>query len=602
MKTIGSTQKERALHGFLAAIFILLQSCGAITSTGYTLAIAHLNDTHSHLEATPVSLRVDDTVVSLEVGGFPRLQTLMDEMRADAPNLLLLHAGDAVQGSLYFTQFGGEVEFSFLNRLGVNAMAFGNHEFDRGPAAIPGFLERAHFPVIASNIDFSKEPDIAARVPRHIVREINGERIGVFALTTTTTPQSTLDVGNARFLDTIATARQQVAELEESGVNKIIALTHLGYDEDLALAARVNGIDIIVGGHSHTLLGDQERLIPLGLTAAGDYPTVVTTPDGGRTLVVHAWQWGHLVGNLRVIFDAAGRVRNHSSGATIPVGNRFNRDGVEIAADSPDHRRIVRALQRSGITQIVAEDEAALTTLAPYRARLAAFRSQPVARATEELIRRPNQGPGPLAADSMMAAVPAARLALLNYGALRRDLPAGTVSVGDVLELMPFGNTLVLVELTGEELKQALEEGIEFLTAKHGRAARAFPYVSGIRFTVHPSAPRGERVTSLEVRGEDGAYRAVEPAATYTSVVNSFLAGGGDGFDTLRTTRRGRSDTGILDSDAFREHLKRLGTLHSPHEERIRVKEQEALYLPTIHRAVAQAGSLRQLSIAAGCP
>jgi 5'-nucleotidase len=593
---------QKALYPFLACMLILLQSCCNATSTGYTLAIAHLNDTHSHLEAMPVSLTIDGMTTTVQLGGFPRLKTLVDEMRADNPNFLLLHAGDAVQGTLYFTRFNGAVEFNLLNRLGVDAMTFGNHEFDRDTAAIPGFLDRATFPLFSSNIVFDDEQAIAERVPPHVIKEINGERIGIFALTTETTPRSTLCVGKARFLDAIATARGQVAELEDRGVNKIIALTHLGYQEDLKLAASVNGIDVIVGGHSHTLLGEKRGLSRIGLVPEGPYPTAVTTPDGGRTLVVQAWQWGHVLGNIRVIFDSAGRVRSHVSGATIPVGDRFMKDGTLIGANTPDYRKIVEALRQSGVARIVADDETTSAYLVPYSTQLEAYRSQQVARALEELPRTTNRGPGPLAADSMVAAVNGAQVALLNYGAVRKDLPAGVVSVGDVLEMMPFGNTLVLIKLTGEELKRALEEGIDFLMAKHGRTNLALPHVSGMTFTVTPSADRGHRVGSLSVRGSDGTYQPIDPTATYRTVVNNFVAGGGDGFSAIQNARGDRSDTGIVDSDAFREYLGKLGTLRNPSEQRIRVLRVPAAFMDSLRWADTYAGDLPRLSVAANHP
>jgi len=565
----------------ICVVMLLLQSCSTIYSTGYTLSIAHLNDTHSHLEATPVNLTINGAKTTAYLGGFARLQTLVDEIRADNPNFLLLHAGDAVQGTLYFTLFGGAVEFDFLNRLKVDAMTFGNHEFDRGPSAIPGFLARAKFPIVSSNIDFSGEPAIAGRVPRVIVNNLNGERIGIIGLTTVTTPQSTLNVGNTKFLDAIAVARQQVAELEGRGVNKIIALTHLGYEEDVKLAAAVNGIDVIVGGHSHTLLGDPVRLGVIGLVPEQTYPTEVKTPNGGRTLVVQAWQWGYVLGNLRVTFDSVGRLRGYASGATIPVGDTFTRNGAAISPDSPAYREVVLALQQTGMARIVAEDEATLAALAPYTAQLKAFRAEKVATAAEDLPRKMNSGPGPLIADSMLAAVPKAHIALFNFGGVRKDLLAGTISVGDVLEMMPFGNTLVIVDLTGDELKKTLEEDVDFLLAKYGYRHLALPYVAGISFSVTPAADKGSRVGSLAVRGGDGVYRAIDPAATYRTVVNSFIANGGDGFGVIKSVRGFRNDTGIIDSDAFRDYLKKLVTVHSPKEQRVRViTAPSALWIP----------------------
>jgi 5'-nucleotidase / UDP-sugar diphosphatase len=586
----------------ICMVMFLLQSCSTINSTGYTLTIAHLNDTHSHLEAVPVNLTINGVTTTAYLGGFPRLQTLVDEMRANSPNFLLLHAGDAVQGTLYFTLFGGVVEFDFLNRLKVDAMTFGNHEFDRGPSAIPGFLARAKFPIVSSNIDFSGEPAIAGLVPRAIVDDVNGEQIGIIGLTTVTTPQSTLNVGNVKFLDAVTVARQQVAELEGRGINKIIALTHLGYEEDVKLAAAVNGIDIIVGGHSHTLLGDPARLGGIGLVPEQSYPTEITTPDGGKTLVVQAWQWGYVLGNLRVTFDSTGRVRDYVSGATIPVGDAFSRNGTSIASGSPVYREIVLALQQTGMARIVAEDEATVAALAPYAAQLKAFRTRPVATAAEDLLRTINSGPGPLGADSMLAAVPKAQVALFNYGGVRKDLLAGTISAGDVLEVMPFGNTLVAIDLTGDELKKALEEDIDFLLAKYGRHHLALPYVAGISLSVIPAADKGKRVVSLTIRGSDGTYRTIDPAASYRTVVNSFIANGGDGFSAIRNARGFRTDTGIIDSDAFRDYLKNLVTVHNPREHRITVITVPAASIVSPRWADNYAENLPQWLVTAGLP
>jgi len=571
------TEESLPMYNRLSSILLILTiaaltACSSGQQRPYTLTIAHLNDTHSHLEATPVNLDIGGSKTTVQLGGFPRLQTLVNVLRTTDPSLLLLHAGDAVQGTLYFTLFNGVPEFDFLNRLGVDAMTFGNHEFDRGPAAIPGFLQRAKFPLVSSNIDFSGEPTIAPAVAKAIIREVNGERIGIIGLTTETTPQTTINVGQAKFLSPPASARQQVIELERQGVNKIIALSHLGYAEDLKLAATVNGIDIIVGGHSHTLLGELANLAPLGLSPEGAYPSRVASPDGGTTLVLQAWQWGHLLGSVRVTFDSAGRVTDHTPGAIMPLGEVFSREDRMIPPDSPDYAMILQALSQSGIARVVAEEPATAAALAPYTAQLATFRKQVVATASRDLIRGPNSGPGPLVADSMLAAVPRAQVAILNYGGVRKDLLLGPISVGDLLEVMPFANSLVLVDLTGAELQRALEEDLDFLLTKYGSQTQPpLPYVAGIKLSVTPSATKGRRVGALAVQGADGDYLPIDPTATYRTVVNAFVAGGGDGFTTIKHAQGFRSDTGIIDSDAFRDHLQLLGTVQNPTAPRILV-------------------------------
>ena len=554
-----------ALLGFM----LVLQPCAA--ADGYTLSIAHINDSHSHLEATPLTLLIDGQKTTVQAGGFARLQTLVDEMRAANPDLLLLHAGDAVQGTLYFTLFNGQPEFEFLNRLGLSAMTLGNHEFDRGPAAIASYLRWARFPILSSNIDFSAESSVMP-LPTRMVREIKGERIGIIGLTTESTPQTTLDVGKTRFLDARASAEREVAALTAQGVNKIVLLSHLGYADDRKLAAAVSGIDIIVGGHSHTLLGAPISLASIGLVPDGPYPTEVLAPDGNRVLILQAWKWAQMLGRIDASFDTDGRITGHSSQSVIPLADRFVRDAVTVAPDSPAYARIVQSFKPGGLLRLVQEDVASAAALAPYTAQLTGFRKTGVAVAAQAMPRGPNTGPGPLVADSMLAAVPKAQLAIVNNGGVRTDLPAGPISVGDVLELLPFANTLVLIDLSGTELKEALEGDIDFLISKKYPAP--FPYVAGMRFTVTPHTVRGLRVMALEVRDAAGVYQPVREDVIYRCVVSNFVAGGGDGFTSIRNARGLRVDTGIVDSDALMAYLKPMKTVHPPIEQRVRVLTQ----------------------------
>jgi len=537
------------------------------------LTLVHLNDTHSHLESSPVSLHIDRQTSTVRLGGFPRIKTFLDRLRAADPELLLLHGGDAVQGTLYFSRFKGEVDFDFLNLLGIDALTFGNHEFDLGTGPIAGWIRRSRFPWLAANIDFSREPEIAPLVKPFLIREIHGEKVGIIGLTTSDTPLMTGDVGRAVFQDVKAAARREVARLSALGINRIIVLSHLGYRADLDLAVQVAGIDIIVGGHSHSLLADREKLRDIGgLTVTGPYPTEVTAPDGNKVLVLQAWEWGHALGMVEVSFNAAGAVTAYRGEVTIPVGDSFIRNMTPIPADSDDHRRIVQALGKTGILRIIPEDRDMLARLTPYAREISAYRNKAVATAREDLVRGINSGPGPLAADSMLAAFPRTQIALLNCGGVRRDLPAGTISVGDIMEVLPFRNSLVLMELTGAELLAALEEHIAFTLRRHPeRKPPPLPYIAGAAFSVNLNAPAGRRVFDLSITDAQGVHRPVEPGAVYRTVVNSFMAGGGDGLQTLKNTGGLRIDTGILDQEAFGRHLKRLGSFGNPSEQRVKV-------------------------------
>ncbi len=555
--------------GLCLLILLWVSSC-VRQEYSYTLTLVHLNDTHSHLEALPVTLTVDGVRTTAVAGGFPRLKTAVDEMRAVNPGMLLLHGGDAVQGTLYFTLFNGEVEYDFLNLLGIDAMTFGNHEFDRGCTPIPGWIDRSAFPWISANIDFSGEPDIAARVRPTLIKDVGGERVAVIGLTTETTPEITRNVGHAVFLDAVESTRRQVNLLTAQGINKIIVLSHLGYDRDRDLARSISGVDIVVGGHSHSLLGQEEGLAHIGLVPVGDYPTALVAPDGKRVLVLQAWRWGHVLGRMHVRFSKDGEILAYTARATVPVGDAFVQNGQPVDPSSPVYAKILEALAASGTAKIYAEDPAVVARLAPYAEAVEQFRSVKVATAVNPITIGLNSGPGPLACDSMLAAFAPARAAILNYGGVRRDLTQGDITVGDVLEVMPFGNTLVLVDLTGAEIKDALEEDIDYLLAHYpGYDPPLVPYVGGMTFSFHPQAQAGSRVLNLKIRDAQGDYCPAADAEVYSLVTNAFVAGGGDGFAAIKNATGFRSDTGMIDGDAFREYLKALIHVENPTEQRV---------------------------------
>ncbi len=554
------------------ALCIFLVACAGHRPV--EVAIAHINDTHSALEATPKRLAVrlpegGERICRVPLGGMARLKTALDAARTDAPQLLTLHAGDAVQGTLYFNVFGGAAEFDFLNALGFDAMTLGNHEFDRGPAHLAAMLAHARFPILAANLDASAEPELAARLRPYVIRKIAGEKIAIVGLTTPITPRITRDVGRVRFLDPVESLKKIMIELRAHDINKIVVLSHLGYAEDLALAREVPGIDVIVGGHSHSLLGDAAILGRLGLTPDGPYPTEVRGPDG-PVLVVQAWRWGEELGLLDMRFDAAGRVVGFTAAPRLIAGETFAEDGRPVNPASPEHAALRDGLTASGVVTFAAEDPAMLRKLAPYHAQVAALQNAPIgARALVDLVRGTPTDPGPVLADACREAVPGARIAMVGAGGVRHDIPAGPITMGEVMAVSPFGNTLVVMDITGAQLKTALEQAVEFRLTVRPPAngdLRRLPVIhpSGFVYAIHPRRAFGERIDGLLLRAADGATTPVDPAGTYRLVVDNFLAGGGDGMAGLKAVARGRVDTGLLEHDALAEHLHRLREVDAP--------------------------------------
>jgi len=570
-------RRSRALAPAFA-LLLAIMAWGCARPAPFSLTIAHVNDTHSNLEPAETRLRLGGRNVTAQLGGFARLKGALDEARAgaraDGSRFLALHAGDAVQGTLFFNVFQGRADFDLLNLLGLDAMTLGNHEFDRGPALTAELLGRARFPVVSANIDASREPALAGRLAPCVIRELDGARVGVVGVTTPGTPNIS-SPGAVRFLPAAPAVARAVGELRARGVDAVVVLSHLGYAEDLRLAREVAGIAVIVGGHSHSLLGDPAELGPLGLAPAGPYPTVVTRPDGARTLVVQAWRWGMQRGVLRVAFDAQGRVAGFDARPALLAGGGFRAGGAAVPEDSPGHAELSAALLASGAARRAPADPEVLRALAPLAAQLDGFRHTPIgARAAVDLLRGTPSDPGPLIADAYLAATPGAQIALLMPGGVRQDIFAGDITQGMVLGVLPFGNTLARLDLTGAELRAALEDAAEFrlrVRPDAGRQGLLF-HAAGLTCRIDPAAPKGARVQGLLVRGADGRFAAYDPSAVYRLVTNSFLAGGGDGMATLKNASGPREDTGILESDALAEHLKRLGVAQPPAGARVRVE------------------------------
>jgi len=214
---------------------------------------------------------------------------------------------------------------------------------------------------------------------------------------------------------------------------------------------------------------------------------------------------------------------------------------------------------------VVADDPALLAKLAPYAEKIAAFQNAPLGVSVRtDLIRGTATDPGPLVADAYLAKVPGAQLALVGAGGIRKDLFAGPVTQGQVLGVLPFGNTLVEMDITGAQLKAALEDAVEFRLAarppENGDLRKLVVlHSAGFSYVIHPLRPRGDRVASLTLLRPGIPGAPLDMAATYRLVTNSFLAGGGDGLSSLKGVSAKRTDTGFLEHDALAEHLISLG-------------------------------------------
>jgi len=496
----------------------------------FSLRILHTNDHHAHLEPVKYGDRF--------LGGIARRRTLIDQIRVeskiDHEPLLLLDAGDIFQGTLYFNQYLGQADLNFYNALAYDAGTIGNHEFDRGQQVLADFITKAKFPIISANIDIAPSSPLYGKVrPWHIL-DVKGEKIGIFGLTTTDTAILSSVGDGVKFTDPIAAAQTSVQNLKQQGINKIIALTHIGFGNDVVLAQKVPDIDIIIGAHSHTPVGN----IP---NANHPYPLVQKNGKKEPVLVVTDWEWGKYLGDLSVSFDRAGKLiawagKPHAIDASIKPNPEFANNLKAYAAP-------IESLRQKVIGQ-------ALVALDGDRVKM---------RTGETAL-------GNLIADAILAKTQGDRVqvVLINAGGIRSSLPLGNITIGNVLEALPFGNTITRVELTGQQLIEALESGVSKAEQEEGR----FPQVAGMRFVWNAKFPAGKRVTKVEVKDASGKFQLLNPKAIYKVATNNFLASGGDGY---RVFAEGKNllETGYLLSDAIAEYISASSPIQVTTENRI---------------------------------
>ena len=507
---------------FLSATAVLALTSGA-AAADYNLTILHTNDFHSRFE--PISkydgpCSAEDNTAGDCFGGTARLVNAIKDAKSRSPNHVLIDGGDQFQGSLFYTRYKGKMAAEMMNRLGYDGMTVGNHEFDDGPEVLAGFMSEIEFPILMSNADVSAEPLLAGKLAKSAVIERGGETIGLIGLTTEDTPELASPGDTVVFLDSVAAVQGEVDLLTARGVNKIIVLSHSGYGVDQMVAKNTTGVDVIVGGHSNSLLSNTND------RADGPYPTMVN-----QTAIVQAYAYGKYLGELNVTFDDEGNVTQAS--------------GEPVLIDGS-----------------VPEDEATVARIVELAAPLEEIRNKVVANTTEAIVgdqavcRVKECHMGNLVADAMLARVAdqGVEIAIQNSG--------GEVTMGEVLAVLPFQNTLSTFQVSGAELIEALENGVSQIEKAAGR----FPQVAGMTFTVDPKAEVGSRISNVMVSG-----MPIDPEKTYGMVSNNYVRNGGDGYATFKSAQNAY-DYGPDLADVTAEFIAKNGDYTPYIDGRIKIK------------------------------
>jgi 5'-nucleotidase len=499
---------------------ILIVIFSLFSANAETVKIIHINDSHSHLESSMVN--------GTPTGGMAKAAAVIKQLKSENPNALLLHAGDSVQGTIYYSLFKGQPDAEVLNSLGFDAMAIGNHEFDDGDKHLADYIGTLNFPVISANIKPAKGNALDGKFKPYIIRN----NIGIIGVTTlrktkhSSSPSTEID-----FKDEAMSVQNYVDELKAKGIDRIIVLSHYGYDNDVEMAGKLTDVDIIVGGDSHTLLGDFPD-------SAGAYPTVTANRDGDKVCIVQAWEHGKVVGLLLADFDG---------------GKISSCGGKPYLANGAD-------------------DEQTAQIILKYSSQVEALKTTVVGTSEETLKNRrmpagADSGSGsdvvPIVAQSFFEASKRADFSIQNAGGVRMDIPKGDITVGDVYALLPYSNTIYEVELFGREIKELLEDQMQSLINKGPKGG--FPYSYGLKYSINGKKPYGERISDIEVRDRTtGKWAAVQPDRLYVASTNSFLAKGKDGymiFPRVIKERNAGVDTGLGYAESFIDFLRRHKTI-----------------------------------------
>jgi 2',3'-cyclic-nucleotide 2'-phosphodiesterase (5'-nucleotidase family)/LysM repeat protein len=436
--------------------------------SGKHITILHTNDTHAHVVANDKEM------------GFAKLAGIIDQYRASNPNTLLLDDGDTVHGTTFATLVNGESIVKVINKLRYDAMVPGNHEFNYGWKHLVELSKEIQFPVLSANI---KQTDGTRLFKPYVIKEVDGVKIGIIGLTTPETAYKTnpKNVEGIQFTDPAAEAKAAVDEIR-SKVDVVVVLGHLGQDASskdtsLKVVKEVPGIDIFIDGHSHTVL---EK----GLVS-----------DNG-TLIASAGEYTKYLGVVDLWVDG-GKVTQKQAKLIDSTQAVDVQPDAEIAALIASIQKDQEPILKEVVTQTSVDLEGA-----------------------REKVRASETNLGDLLTDAMRD-VSGADVALTNGGGIRASIKTGTVTKGDVITVLPFGNQIVTLKVKGSDIQAALENG----TASYPEPSGGFPQVSGISFKIDTSAAKGSRVHSILIGG-----KTLDPEAIYTLATNDFTAVGGDQY------------------------------------------------------------------------
>ncbi|MCE0495873.1 bifunctional metallophosphatase/5'-nucleotidase [Vibrio salinus] len=550
------------------------------------LSIAHLNDTHSYLEplSLPLSMAIGGKTVTpyVSAGGVARIKTKADEYREIAKHkkrdFLFLHAGDCFQGTLFFSLFKGRANAHFLNELGIDAMTVGNHELDIGNEIFAQFSKQVNFPILAGNWDLSSESqsksprlsdnekvfsyDADKQIANCLIKEFQSEKLAIMGLSIDRMADIASPDADTPFVSAVETAQRTVSHLHGMGINKIILLSHLGYEADKELAAEVDGISLIVGGHSHVLQGDYSLL---GLKKEDDYGIKVND-----TFIVQSGFYGQAIGHCEIDFAADGTVTSFEGSNQLLLGRRLFIDADrEEESQSELYNTICDVIDNHPLISVCRKDARMQEILTEnYQSKVNNLKKEKVASLSQKLrhVRIPDEygasEVAPLVAKSFYMSMRKrgfpVQFSIHNAGGVRCSLQPGGITAADIAgKLLPFAIPIGVYFLSGRSLYQTIEGAINNALSNgvDGTGSGSYPYTYGLRYEYNSELPAGKRVVLLQLN-VDNDWISIDKTKVYCGTSSSYTMKGKEGYDAIISTVAPSYLSDVTMADAFIESLR----------------------------------------------
>ncbi|XP_029281922.1 LOW QUALITY PROTEIN: 5'-nucleotidase-like [Cottoperca gobio] len=553
---MGAVRPERSAPPRLC--LLLLLGFSVSSSAAWDLVLLHTNDVHARVEETSKHSGKCGSSSSQCFAGVARRATMIRRIRDAASNVLLLDAGDQFQGTVWFNYYKGAEAAHFMNKLSYDAMVFGNHEFDNGVEGLmQPFMEQIKCPVLSANIrtDQTLAATFGSSYLPYKILSVGGQRVGVVGYTSKETPALSKPGPHLQFEDEVPALQLQVDKLRTLGVHKIVALGHSGFTTDQLIAKKVRGVDVVIGGHSNTFLYTGSP--PSSEFPAGLYPFMVQSDDGRQVPVVQAYAFGKYLGHLTVTFDDAGNVLK-ATGNPILLNGSIPQD-PETLADVEEWKK----------------------NLANYSAEVVG-KTLVFLNGSAEECRFRECNLGNLICDAMInnnlrfsddLQWNQVSACLFNAGGVRTSIDErtrnGSITMEDLISVLPFGGTFDLVQLKGSTLFKAFEHSVR----RYGQSTGEFLQVSGFRVEFDFSKPAGHLVKSLSIlctKCRVPRYEPVEEEQVYKVVLPSYMVNGGDGFSIIQAEML-KHNSGDLDISVVSNYITQRKIVYPSVEGRIKI-------------------------------